>query len=350
MRDVVVVVTADTKPVAVDGLDILLVLTDGTADAKRYTSLDAVEKDHAKGTVAYKKVAALFDQGKSRPTPAKLIREIKIVGLGELEGAELVEAIKTYQKKDDDWYTFLTDRTDDASIKALAEFAENSEPLEAELASGVEDHRKFYVAQTENKELSVMRARAAVIYTENAAENADAAWLGAAGAWYPQYVTWKFKMPAGISVPPLTEEEKNVLEENNLNYVTDEYKRNYVKEGVCTDGDYIDSVLGKDWIAKDMRNRIYDVFCENSNVDYTNAGFTLIGAAVLKALDEATKHGIIATDGKDKNGIYSVQIPSEDDATEEERRNRQMPPIIWEAQITGAVHGAKTKGRLVVAL
>ena len=109
-------------------------------------------------------------------------------------------------------------------------------------------------------------------------------------------------------------------------------------------------MLGKDWIAKDMRNRIYDVFCENSNVDYTNAGFTLIGAAVLKALDEATKHGIIATDGKDKNGIYSVHIPSEDEATEEERRNRQMPPIIWEAQITGAVHGAKTKGRLVVAL
>ena len=350
MRDVVVVVTADTKPVSVDGLNILLVLTDRAVDAKKYTSLEAVEKDYAKNTVAYKKVAALFNQGRARPMPTSLIREIKIVGLGDISGVELAEAIKEYQKKDDDWYTFLTDRTDDASIKALAEFAENSEPLEAELASGVEDHRKFYVAQTDNKELSLMRARTTIIYTEYVVENADAAWLGAAGAWYPQYVTWKFKMPAGISVPLLTEQEKNVLAENNVNYVTDEYKHNYVKEGVCTDGEYIDSMLGKDWIAKDMRNRIYDVFCENRNVDYTNAGFTLIGAAVLKALDEATKHGIVATDGKDKNGIYSVHIPSEDEATEEERRNRQMPPIRWEAQITGAVHSAKTKGQLVVAL
>ena len=282
--------------------------------------------------------------------PEKLIRNVKIVGLGEVQGEELAEALREYQKKDDDWYVFIADRTDDATVKALAAFAEASEPTEAELASGEEDHRKFYVAQTENKELSMEKARAAVIYTQNAEENADAAWLGAAGAWYPQYVTWKFKMPDGISIPELTEGERNLLTKNNINYVTDEYKRNYVKNGVCADGDYIDSVLGKDWIAKDMRNRIYDVYCENSIVPYTNAGFTLIGAAVLSSLDKATERGIIALDGENMNGIYSVKIPSEDDATEEERRNRQMPPILWEAQITGAVHGTKTKGRLVVGL
>ena len=99
-----------------------------------------------------------------------------------------------------------------------------------------------------------------------------------------------------------------------------------------------------------MRNRIYDVFCENPNVDYSDAGFTLVGAAVLNALRKAVEHGIIASDGDNKNGIYSVKIPSEAQATREERLNRQMPPIEWEAQITGAVHGTKTKGKLVVAL
>lgn len=245
---------------------------------------------------------------------------------------------------------FITDKNDDDSILALATFAAESEPVEAELASGVEDHRKFYIAQTENKELCLKKERAAVIYTQDAGEHADAAWLGSAGSWYPRYVTWKFKMPAGISVPELTEEEQNLLQKNGVNYVTDEYKRNYVKDGVCTDGDYIDSVLGKDWIAKNMRNRIYDVFCENPNVDYSDAGFTLVGAAVLSSLREAAAHGIIESDGDNKNGIYSVRIPSETEATKEERLNRQMPPIEWEAQITGAVHGTKTKGRLVVAL
>ncbi len=350
MKDVVVVVTADTKPVSVDGLDILLVLTDVEKEMKEYTSLEAVRNEFGESSVAYKKVAALFNQGKARPTPEKLVRSVKIVGLGALESGRLVPAIREYQRKDDNWYTLITDRNDDASILALAAFAEKSEPLEAELASGVEDHRKFYVAQTDNKELAVGKARAAVIYTQSLEEHADAAWLGAAGAWYPEYVTWKFKMPDGLSVPELTEEERNSLKKNNVNYVTDEYKRNYVKDGICTDGDYIDSVLGKDWIAKDMRNRVYDVFCENPIVGYTNAGFTLIGAAVLQSLGKAVEHGIIASDGDNKNGIYSVKIPSEDEATEEERRMRQMPPIIWEAQITGAVHSAKAKGRLVVGL
>ena len=350
MKDVVVVVRADTKPVSADGLDILFVLTDKEREVKAYTSLEAVEKDYGKDSAAYQKVEALFNQGGARPTPEKLIRSVKIVGLVEVHGEELAEALGAYQKKDDDWYVFITDRNDDVSIQAMASFAEKSEPKEGELASGVEDHRKFYIAQTENKELCLNKERAAVIYTQNAGEHADASWLGAAGAWYPKYVTWKFKMPAGISVPDLTEEEQNLLQKNGLNYVTDEYKRNYVKDGVCTDGDYIDSVLGKDWIAKEMRNRIYDVFCENPNVDYSDAGFTLVGAAVLNALRKAVEHGIIASDGDNKNGIYSVKIPSEAQATREERLNRQMPPIEWEAQITGAVHGTKTKGKLVVAL
>lgn len=350
MKDVIVVVRADTAPKEVDGLDVLLILTDKEREAKEYTSLESVEAELGKDSAAYKKVSALFGQGKARPAPEKLIRNVLIVGLGEKSGTELVGAIEEFQKKNNDWYMFLTDRSDDESIKALAKFAKESEPTEADLEAGKEDHRKFYVAQTNNKELTGLDGRTAVIYTQDLEEHADAAWMGAAGAWYPTYVTWKFKMPAGITAPELNVDEVNALEKNHINYVTNEYKRNYVKEGVCADGEYIDSVLGADWIAKDMRERIYDVFCENPIVPYTDAGFTLIGAAVIKSLSEAVRYGIVATDNAEGNGAYSVSIPRWEDATEDEKRTRKMPPITWEAQLSGAVHSAKVRGQLVVEL
>ena len=111
---------------------------------------------------------------------------------------------------------FLTDQHEDAYIKALAAFAADSEPSEAELTAGVEDHRKFYFAETDNKELKITDRRTAVIYTENLAEQAEAAWIGSAGPWYPQSVTWKFKMPVGVSVPNLKESELTILEENHV--------------------------------------------------------------------------------------------------------------------------------------
>lgn len=349
MKDVIVVVRADTAPKTVDDLDVLLVVTDVEKEAKEYTSLEAVEKEFGKDSMAYGKASALFGQGKAVPTPEKLIQKVTIIGVGEVTGVELVNAIKEYQKKNDNWYIFLTDKNDDASIQALAQFAENSEPSEVEQEAGEEDHRKFYLAQTSNKLLEVPSRRTAVIYTSKLEEHAEAAWLGAAGAWYPTYVTWKFKMPAGISVPELTKDEVGTLAENSINYITNEYKYNYIKEGVCTNGEYIDSVLGADWITKDMRNRIYNVFCENPIVPYTDAGFTLIAAAVLKSLAVAVEHGIIATDSEG-TGTYSVNIPKWEDSTEEERRSRKMPVITWEAQLSGAVHSAKVRGQLVVGL
>ena len=79
----------------------------------------------------------------------------------------LIETIEKFQTDvDNDWYYLMTDKDDDDYVKALAKFAEASEPSEAELGAGVEDHRKFYMGQTGNKNFACSTARAAVIYTD----------------------------------------------------------------------------------------------------------------------------------------------------------------------------------------
>ena len=406
MKDVVVSVRVDDKPEAMDELEILVVSTDREKDAETYTDLSEVKKDWEEGSRVYKMVSALFNQGGAQPSPGRLIRKVKIVGLGitgapeegraetdasgegtpeegraetdasgegtpeegraetgaseegtpeagtpkELTPDELVQNLKRYAGKDNSWYIFLTDRTEDEYIEKLSEFAQDSEPAEAALVSGEDDHRKIYFAGTSSKSITGIKGRSVIVYTDKADECIEAAYLGAVAPWYPRHVTWKFKMPQGITAPELTAAEINDLDKNHINYVSDEYKNNYIKNGVCADGEWIDSVLGGDWIARDMRNELYKVFVENAVVPYTDDGFNLIGMAVFRTLNRAVQYGIIASDSDSGTGIYRVSIPARSTASEEQIRNRIMPDITWEAQLEGAVHGIMTRGILKVNL
>ena len=273
----------------------------------------------------------------------------------------LIKAIKQFQTDvDNDWYYLMVDKDEDEYIQALAKFAEASEPTEAELGAGVEDHRKFYMGQTSNKDFACDAARAAVIYTDEEflREEPDASYTGNVAPFYPTSVTWKFKRPQNvnaeiasvISLPQLTDGERDALLENHVNFLTEEYKRQYVKDGTCLNGEFIDVVLGGDWIAKRMRDLLYHLLRENANINYDDAGFGFIATAVMQALSEAVDHNIIARDAESKAGVFTVVIPKYADSTEDQRRNRIMPDITWEALLSGAIHNVKVKGALRASL
>ena len=348
-KDIIVVVNIDAKPRASESLDILLLSTEGVKDIKTYRSLDEIKVDYANKAV-YSMAEALFNQGKTTLADT-LIRKVRIAGIAEPESSDaMVMAIEELREKDDDWYILLTDKSDDEYVKALCEWAEATQPTEAELGAGIEDHRKVYFGQTDNKAIGIKNARCALIYTDKLLEHADAAWLGNVGPFYPESVTWKFKRPQGISVPVLTDAEKDALEEANINFLTTEYKREYVKNGQCCDGEFIDVQLGADYIAKYMREKLYDVMLTNPKVPYTDTGFALIAGAVFETLNRAVDLGVIARDAESGKGVYTVNVPKRSDATDDEARSRTMPDIVWEALLEGAVHQVKVTGTLKASL
>lgn len=360
-KDVIVVVNIDAKPRPSEALDILLLSTAGAKDPKTYRSLDEVAADYPNsGNTAkiYRKVAAMFEQGKTTLAET-LIRKVKIAGVAAPSGntdaekaTALIEAIEKLRETDDDWYIILTDQDGDEAVKALCAWAESTEPTEAELGAGIEDHRKFYFGQTDNRELDVKSRRCALIYadTDSLDEEADAAWVGNVGPFYPESVTWKFKVPQGITLPNITPAQREALEEANVNFLTEEYKKQYVKNGVCCDGEFIDVQMGADYIAQYMREELYAIFLGNAKVPYTDAGFALVASGVFATLNRATDLGIVARDPESNAGVFNVIVPKRADATEDEARERQIPDITWEAQLEGAVHRVKVTGTLRATL
>ena len=357
-NDVIVVVDIDAKPKGVETLDILLLSTEGKKDMKTYRDLTVINTDYPGKKVAAM-AAAMFNQGKTT-LATTLIRKVRIAGIeapvGDDEKAKataLVAAVEEIREKDDDWYILLTDQTSPEAVEALAAWAEASEPTEAELGAGIEDHRKLYFGQTSKKEGNPSNARAIVVYADQdklQTEWADAAYLGNVGPFYPQSVNWKFKRPQGISVPDLTAAERDALAEQYVNFLTVEYKREYVKNGSCLDGEFIDVQIGADYIAKTMRDNLYDIFLNNATIGYTDEGFSIVADGVYKALNRAVDLGIIARDPESRQGVYNVDVPKRSEATDEQARSRQMPDIAWEALLEGAVHSVKVKGVLRATL
>ena len=76
--------------------------------------------------------------------------------------------------------------------------------------------------------------------------------------------------------------------------------------------------------------------------------FAAIAGVVIAALDDAVDNGIIMK--QNGKGCYNVVIPKRADATDEQARNRVIPPIEWGATVRGGVHGVKVTGTLTVAL
>ena len=90
----------------------------------------------------------------------------------------------------------------------------------------------------------------------------------------------------------------------------------------------------------------------------TSCSITLMSIMMMQALLSLLRqaeaadvdHNIVARDQESKAGIFTVNIPTYAESTEEQRRNRVMPDITWEALLCGAVHQVKTKGVLRASL
>lgn len=352
-RDVVVYISTDAKRRPKDSMDMLLINTEGAKDFKDYRSIEEVEEDYADTTRTYEQAKAIFDQVNS--LSGYMTSKIYIVGIAAPTAeADMLTALETLKANNEGWYCFATDQETPSYITAMAAWAASTEPTLAQLRNGVEDQRKMYFYQSDDLAFvqTVKDERTVSCFCDPAVldEEIACSYYGNVAPFYPESATWKFKSPDGVTPTTISRENKDRLEEANVNFMTEENKKEYMKNGTCADGEFIDVVLGKDYITQLIRGYFYDLLTSVKKIPYTDQGFTMVAQCVQKAIFKATDLGIVARDPSTGLPVWNMEIPTRAGATDDQARERAMPPIYWRAQLEGAVHSVETQGVLAATL
>lgn len=347
VQDIVVHVSLDTKITPRETLMPLILTLEGAKTYKEYTTLDALLVDYAAATAAGKAAQALYANAKLSGSAPEAVA---VLGLASSAANEdITDALDTLRDSHDDWYYLIPAAATDAQITALAAWAAATVLSRQDLAAGQKEAEKLLAAQTATKTLALEDAQTVICYNPDASNTCmHAAWVGRMLGYYPQAVTWKWKQLSGVAAVDVDATALGTLLTNHVNTYVNNHKREYMRDGVCCNGEFIDVVIGRWQIKQAMRAAITNLMVDTDDVPYDDTGFAMVSAAVISALNGAAENGIIRT--IDNRPQFTVTIPRYADATEAQIAQRIMPDITWHATLRGGVHGVSVTGTLSIRL
>jgi hypothetical protein len=150
---------------------------------------------------------------------------------------------------------------------------------------------------------------------------------------------WIFALKTlkGITVDTLTSTEVGYLEAKNINYYKADGGRDLTQLGKMGSGEWIDNIVGIDWIQARMEEGTFAVLVNNDKVPYTNDGITMIANPVRSTLQEA----------KDTNNIideFTVTQVDADNISANQKGTRQLKAITFTGTLAGAIQEIRIEG------
>jgi hypothetical protein len=256
-------------------------------------------------------------------------------GVTGSDASVLTTALTALVQNNNDWYYLLCDMHDYNEIVALSTWAASK--------------TKLYFAVTKDDNLVdfsiVNQDRCVLIYHDQDTDYPDAALVGYGAATIPGSITWKFKTLQGIDAAAINDSRVLELTEKNINTYVSKFGVLQTSEGLCTSGEYIDVVVGEDWVNTQLVQAISSVLYNQPKVPYDNRGIGLILSTVLNVLREATDNGIIAKDDAGK-GLYSATAPKKSDVSSADIAARTLNNVLFSYTIAGAVHDITINGTI----
>jgi hypothetical protein len=185
--------------------------------------------------------------------------------------------------------------------------------------------------------------RTAVIFTGTPNDFVDAAWLGKMLPEAPGSATYKFKTLAGVTVDKLTPTESAAIKAKNANTYETIGGVNITAEGVMASGEFIDIIIGTDWLQARIQERVYAKLVQLKKIPFTDAGVAVIENEVRAQLTEAIGVGLLSQDPEP-----TVSVPKVADVSPADKANRYLPDVKFAATLAGAVHKTQIRGTVSV--
>lgn len=328
-RYVNVTITRQTKAVSQAGFGLPLILsTEKDAAYKEYTELSGIGTDYGETSETYKLANAIMGQN---PRPAKVAVFGTLydaaVGVATDLSAALNELVKTH----DDFYYLASVEQGDAEI--------------TELASWTSARDKLYFATTSNQALALTHENAIILVHDKPAEYPAEAWIGVCAPQEIGSYTWTFKTLSGITPAAYDITTVQAIEDANMSAYIKEGGVNITSKGVTTSGEYIDIIQGTHYLTARITEAVFGLLVRNPKIPYTVGGINMVVAEIEGVLKRAANQGIIALDA-DGQPLFTVKAPNLDEISTNDKANRLLPNLDWEATVAGAVENADINGVL----
>ncbi len=348
LADIVnVTIERQTRAVSQQGFGTLLIagtsLT-GTPLYRVYSGVSSVGSELPSASAEYKALKVAFSQS---PTPVQVA-----VGRVDLSSAATLQtSLSALEDAFNGWYGLALASRSSALQNAAAEWVESSGRKILALATS--DPRAIGEAAIpgagNNPEIAATlksdgRERSFILFHEGAGSATDedwpeVAWLARQLATTPGAQTWMFKSLSGPTPSALTDTQSLAARNGNVNTYETIGGVSITREGRMASGEYIDVIVGMDWLKARLTERIYSRLVNLPKVPYTDAGVAIFEAEIKAQLDAAVRSGVLAGDPKP-----TISVPRVRDVSAQDRANRLLPDIRFVATLAGAVHSVTING------
>lgn len=339
LSDIVSVsIDRQTRAVSQQGFGTLLIAgTNLTGPAYQiYSSLPAVSSVLPANTPERLALAAAFAQ---TPTPDRVV-------VAKVDTAAIGASLTTLNLSFYDWYGLVLTSRDPVVQKAASVWAEANRKLMAVASS---DPVMPTSATTDIASIlsTLNHNRTIVLYDPTAGSTvaaapdvfADAAWLARQLSTTPGAETWMFKTLAGVAASTLTDTESATARTKRANTYESIGGVSITREGRVASGEYIDVIVGTDWLRARLTERVYNRLANLPKVPYTDAGVAIFEAEIRAQLSAAVAAGVLASDPQP-----TIHAPRVRDIAPQDRANRLLPDIRFAATLAGAVHSVRISG------
>lgn len=161
-----------------------------------------------------------------------------------------------------------------------------------------------------------------------------------------QMSTWEKVELVGVpteSGDDLSTTEQGYLDDKNATYYLKEAGVGSTQGGKVFVGEWWDVMIGIDWFNARLEERTFKMIHGKVNADskvpYTQTGVTEIEGVLLGLFEDAFDSEFLA-----ENPAPEVDAPQVNEVPDQDRSNRELPPISWNARLAGAIHFAEFTG------
>ena len=347
LKDIVEVnITRQTTSVAVAAFNVPLILsqfatnktTTAFTRARVYGSVAEMASDGWTSTDAVYKIAnAIFSQN---PSVNKIV-----VGRKDSNDATIDAALNAIANENNDWYGIVVDQALVSSFADVASWVETAKKFAIFWITDVNAYDPSKSTDLASVLKLANRNRSAVVWHATPAGGADypdAAWMGEGFPYEPGTSTWAYKTLNGVTPDTLLASQETALKGKNCNYYMTVGGVSITQEGKVASGEYIDIIIGTDWIEARLREAVYSALVNNRKIPYDDTGIAMIEGLVKGVLNEAASKGILQADS------IAVTVPKYADIPQADKLARKLPDVKFSALYQGAIHSVTINGTISV--